>query len=90
MSNLNAEGLTVPLFGPPNVDKLVAKGDISGLIDALQYPVPWRVRRDAALALGSMGGTDAVEPLIAALRDDHASVRLAATEALGKLGAPGS
>jgi len=37
-----------------------------------------------------MGGTDAVEPLIAALGDDHASVRLAATEALGKIGAPGS
>lgn len=90
VSNLNAGGLTVPLFGPPNVDKLIAKGDVSGLIDALEYPVPWRVRRDAALALGAMGGTDAVEPLIAALGDDHASVRLAATEALGKIGAPGS
>jgi hypothetical protein len=87
---LERGGLTVPLFGPPNVDKLVAKGDVSGLIDALEYPVPWRVRPDAALALGAMGGTDAVEPLIAALGNDHASVCLAATRALGKIGAPGS
>jgi HEAT repeat protein len=80
----------LPLFGPPNVDRLIAKKDVSGLIDALEYPVPWRVRRDAAMALGAMGGADAVEALIAALGDDHASVRLAATEALGRIGDRGA
>ena len=82
--------MTLPLFGPPNVDRLIAKKDVSGLIDALEYPVPWRVRRDAAMALGAMGGADAVEALIAALGDDHASVRLAATEALGRIGDRGA
>jgi hypothetical protein len=82
--------LTLPLFGPPNVDRLIVKGDVSGLIDALEYPMPWRVRRDAALALGAMGGADAVGPLIAALGDEHASVRLAATEALGRIGDRGA
>lgn len=86
----NGGGLPVPLFGPPNVDKLIAKGDLPGLIDALGYPNPWRVRRDAAVALGEFGDADAVEPLIEALGDDNASVRLAAAAALGKIADPGA
>ena len=76
----------LPLFGPPNIDKLVAKGDLPGLVDALVYPGFWRVRRDAAVALGQIGGAEDVEPLIDALEDLAASVRIAAIVALGNIG----
>jgi len=76
------------LFGPPNVDKLMAKGDFPGLINALEYQNVWRVRRDAAAALGEIGDADAVEPLMAALEDDSASVRIAVIAALGRIGDP--
>jgi HEAT repeat protein len=81
-------GLSLPLFGPPNVDRLMAKGDFPGLINALEYQGLWRVRRDAAVALTEMGDTGAVEPLLAALQDDNASVRIAVIGALGRIGGP--
>ena len=46
------------------------------------------VRRAAAEALGTIGDPWAVDPLIAALRDERWYVREAAAEALGKIGAP--
>jgi HEAT repeat protein len=73
----------LPLFGPTNVDGLKARGDAPGLIKALEYQKLWRVRRDAAAALGQMGDADAVGPLIAGLKDDNPSVRRAALAALG-------
>lgn len=78
----------LPLFGPPNIDRLAAKGDIPGLIKALEHPRLWRVRRDAAQALGEARESDAVQPLSSALIDDNTSVRIAAIEALGKIGDP--
>jgi hypothetical protein len=81
-------GLTLPLFGPPNVDKLMAKGDFLRLVNALEYQNVWRVRRDAAGALGDMGDPAAVEPLMVALDDDSASVRIAVIAALGRIGDP--
>jgi hypothetical protein len=75
----------LPLFGPPNIDRLEAKGDLAGLVNALEYPGAWRVRRDAAAALGRIGTAEEVEPLIAALHDDNASVRIAAIGTLGQI-----
>jgi len=43
------------------------------------------VRLRAAEALGKLGDARAVEPLITALRDDHAGVRRSATRALGQI-----
>ena len=80
----------LPLFGPPNVDRLKARGDVPGLIKALEYQKLRRVRRDAAAALGQIGDAEAVQPLIAGLRDDNPSVRLACAEALGQIGDVGA
>ena len=86
VSDYREEDSHLPLFGPPNVDRLKARGDAPGLIKALEYQKLWRVRRDAAVALGQIGDADAVEPLIAGLKDDNPSVRRAAAEALGQIG----
>lgn len=45
-----------------------------------------QVRQDAAMALGEIGDTDAVEPLVAALGDSSAGVRESAARALGWIG----
>jgi HEAT repeat protein len=41
----------MPLFGPPNVAKLKAQGDVPGLVKALDYDSDWVVRWSAAEAL---------------------------------------
>jgi HEAT repeat protein len=72
----------MPLFGPPNIDKLVAKYDLPGLIKALNYPKDASIRRRAVYALKQTGDASAVEPLCAALQDDDSDVRWKAAEAL--------
>jgi HEAT repeat protein len=58
----------MPLFGPPNVDKLEAKGDVKGLIRTLlRQGKPSDLRVAAAEALGRLGDARAVEPLVEAL-----------------------
>jgi len=71
----------MPLFGPPNVEKMKARRDVSGLIKALEYKKDVSIRQQAALALGQIGDTQAVEVLIHAL--DDANVCAAAAGALG-------
>lgn len=75
----------MPLFGPPEVGKLKNKGDIDGLIKALEYKNEPNVRSAAAKALGEISDERAVEPLIAALKDKKAVVRQNAAMALGKI-----
>jgi HEAT repeat protein len=77
----------MPLFRPPNVEKLKAKGNVKGLISALEYKKDWVVRRDAAYALGGIDDTQVIEPLVGAL-GDRDDVRQAAVEALERIGAP--
>jgi HEAT repeat protein len=77
----------MPLFGPPNVEKLETKGNVKGLIKALGYEKDAGTRQAAADALGKIGNEEGVAPLIAALRDEE-KVRQAAAEALEKIGAP--
>jgi HEAT repeat protein len=85
------------LFGAPNVDKLMASGNIKGLIKALGYKKKEFhkgiertvfVSTDRAIDALVKIGTPAVEQLIFALQnkiqDTH--VRMAAVEALGKIG----
>jgi HEAT repeat protein len=74
------------LFGPPNIEKMKAKKNVKGLMKALCYKRDWLIRQTAAEALGEIGDSCAVEPLIDALRDGEGNVRKAAAKALGKIG----
>ena len=76
-------GIFEKFFGPPNIEKLKEKGDVK----ALSHP-DYRVRRAAAGALGDVGDARAVEPLVAALKDENffgesRTVRRDAADALG-------
>ena len=65
----------------PNVEKLEAKQDVEGLINALRHKDE-HVQRKAAKALGKIGDKRAVEPLIQALKDEDRYVRAEVAEAL--------
>jgi hypothetical protein len=60
----------------------------SYLADQLKSNDDYRVRTQAALALGASGDDAAVQPLCDALGDSNASVKVAAAAALGKLAKP--
>jgi HEAT repeat protein len=75
----------MPLFGPPNVAQLEAKGDVQGLIKALLYKDA-AVRMAAAEALTPLKHPTAVDPLAAALKDDNPGVRKACVGALAARG----
>jgi HEAT repeat protein len=75
----------MPLFGPPDVEKLEAKRDVRGLVRALGYKKDAKVRQAAAEALGRIGDPVAVGGLVAALGDER-GVRGAAIEALAEIG----
>jgi HEAT repeat protein len=71
-----------------DVKKLKETRNVQGLILALKHKDP-TVQYDAAEALGEIGDSRVVEPLIAALKNDEISgVRWKAAEALSKIGAP--
>jgi len=74
----------MPLFEPPDVERLKAEGDVKGLIEALSYGEDLHVRWDAAEALGQIGDARALEPLVAALKD----IRWAVASALKEIGEP--
>lgn len=74
------------LFGPPDIDALQEKRDITGLIKALGYQKSAIVRENAAIALGEIGDEKAVDALIGALNDQHPGVGVAAADALGEIG----
>lgn len=61
----------------------------SFLAEQLRSDDDFRVRTQAALALGASGDTEAVKPLCEGLSDSNVSVRVAAAAALGKLGKKG-
>lgn len=71
-----------------SVTGMKAAQDVRGLIRLLNHRDP-DVQYEAAGALGDIGDSSAVEPLIAALKNDELSgVRWKAAEALSKIGAP--
>jgi HEAT repeat protein len=71
----------------PKVQRLKAKGDVDGLIEALDYQDDHNVRLAAASALGRIGDKRAVKPLIVAL-DDQRRVKEISAQALGQIGDP--
>ncbi|MBI4673448.1 MAG: HEAT repeat domain-containing protein [Chloroflexi bacterium] len=78
----------MPLFGPPNIEKMKAKRDVNGLIKTLGYQKDNSVQTTAAYELGKLGDPRAVEPLIAALENSKTFLPATAANALGKLGDP--
>jgi HEAT repeat protein len=74
----------VGLFGPPDISKLKARGDVPGLIKALGN----RDVRDAASEALAELGAPAVEPLVGALGASVWMVRSRAARALGRIGDP--
>lgn len=72
------------IFGPPNIDKLKAKKNIKGLINAFKYKDN-HVLDAAVLALVEIG-KPVVETLVAALKNKDGNIREYAAEALDKLG----
>ena len=73
------------LFGHPNIKEMKDKGDIDELIKALDFPDDHNVRFEAASAMGDVGDSSCVEPLIVALNDNE-PVREVAIRSLGKIG----
>jgi HEAT repeat protein len=63
-----------------------AQDPVLAYLAALAAP-HWKTRWQAAQALGELGDSRAIEPLMAALEDDNQWVRIVAVEALGLLGA---
>ncbi|MCW3999328.1 MAG: HEAT repeat domain-containing protein [Candidatus Bathyarchaeota archaeon] len=80
----------MPLFGSkkPDVEKLLLKSDVKGLLKALTYRDDFKVRESAAAALGEIGGEHSFDGLVAALVDSEESVRKAAALSLGKSDTP--
>lgn len=85
------------LFRSPNpeemqarIEKMQAKRDAKGLIDALTYDAPdsYDTRRVRTLAEDTLVQMKAVEPLITALRDKRSEVRFRSAEALGRIHDP--
>ena len=59
----------MPLFGPPDVEKPKAKGNVNGLIKASGYDNDRKVCWAAAETLSQIGDACAMEPLIGTLKD---------------------
>jgi len=69
----------------PNIERLKAKWDVDGLINALNHR-NYTIRKRAAETLGGMKAKEAVDALIKTLKDENSEVRKAATYALGRIG----
>ena len=70
----------MPLFGPPDVEKLKARRDVQGLIKALDYQKDAGIRKQAAEALGELRDSRVMDALISALGDPDWQVRMRAVE----------
>lgn len=73
------------LFGPPNIQKLIAKRDRNGLIKALAYKKDAKIRTAAAIALGDLNLPRVTQPLCLALNDGDEDVRIEAATALASI-----
>ena len=75
----------MPLFGPPNIEKLKQKGDVKELLKALNHKDPL-IRLNAEKALNELATGD-VEPIIsAALYASNTDTHRWGMDALRKLG----
>jgi HEAT repeat protein len=77
----------MPLFGPPKIEKLAAKGEFGGLVKALAYAKDKQIARDAAAALVTIGAP-AVQPRASVARDPKHHGRWIASDALASIADP--
>lgn len=73
------------LFGPPNIEKMKANGDLKGIIKTLEYRKDVAVRLQAIEMLAELKAPETVEPLIALLKEED-PIRTQAANALGEIG----
>jgi HEAT repeat protein len=71
----------------PSVQRRKRKGDVAGLVDALSYRRNYRVRMEAARALGELGSEEGTQALISALSNmrEFAEVRWQALHSLAQI-----
>lgn len=75
----------------PDVESLKDKGNVKGLVKALNYKSDINISVGAAEALGEIGDKQAIGPLIEVLNTDRygaTALSAAAASALGKIGQP--
>ncbi|MBU0769113.1 MAG: HEAT repeat domain-containing protein [Proteobacteria bacterium] len=72
-------------FFKPNVEKLIARKDIQGLIQAAQHKNE-QISQKALDAIRGLSDAGDVDLLIGTLKSDLLPLRLAAAEALGRIG----
>lgn len=77
------------MFGwfKPDIARLKARGDINGLIHAMGYE-DLNLRMEAMDALGDLAEPRAIDPLIEVLKEEDYTLRMCASNALRKIGAP--
>ncbi|OVE79991.1 hypothetical protein BVY01_01070 [bacterium I07] len=73
-------------FRAPDVQDLKLKNNVKKLIKALAYKKDDSIRKEAVEALGVIGDSRAVEPIIELLKDENQEMRRKAAEALGAIG----
>jgi hypothetical protein len=90
MIRLPLRALVIGLFSivVSSVRPLAAEGRVPFLIEQLKHATDFRLRTQAALALGASEDPSAVSPLCGGLDDTSESVRSASAAALGKLKNP--
>jgi len=88
-SEAYCQGVSMPMFGAPDVPRLEAKGNIKGLVHALAYKDAG-IRCAAAQALGRLHASEATAPLIRAMLDSDDAVAVMAAQALGEIADPSS
>lgn len=80
-------GFLKNIFGAPDIERLQAENNISGLIAATSYSKNDNIRRQAIIALGDYNEMDAIERLILIMADDKdEEVRTLAGQSLIKIG----
>ena len=74
------------LFGPPDVNKLMAKGDINGLINLINEEKDDQILANAVYAIGELKDSRAVRSLIIQYGSKNEKVRENSFDALKKIG----
>jgi HEAT repeat protein len=84
-------GIISKLFGSPSIEKMIAKRDVNGLLNALghkeKFPgTPEWKWHDVIDTLGNIGDPRAFMPIITIFKEGDHGDRVTAVDALGKLG----